>query len=183
MTTPAAFLRAALDPVRLAILGAAVAGPVDVDALADRLGVDRRDVLRGMGKLREAGLLREDSSLAIDELQRVAGGLPQAEAAGGAILEGPWHADEAQVLGRFFSGDRLTSIPSQRSKRRVVLERLAQEFEVGTRYPEKHVNLMLQKFHADYAALRRYLVDEGFLTRADGVYWRTGGRFEPLAGG
>jgi hypothetical protein len=24
--------------------------------------------------------------------------------------------------------------------------------------------------------LRRYLVDEGFLTRADGVYWRTGGR-------
>jgi hypothetical protein len=31
-------------------------------------------------------------------------------------------------------------------------------------------------FHADYAALRRHLVDEGLVTRADGVYWRTGGR-------
>ena len=30
-------------------------------------------------------------------------------------------------------------------------------------------------FFADYAALRRYLVDEGFLARAEGSYWRTGG--------
>ena len=30
--------------------------------------------------------------------------------------------------------------------------------------------------YPDYATLRRYLVDEGLLTRADGVYWRTGGR-------
>jgi hypothetical protein len=35
---------------------------------------------------------------------------------------------------------------------------------------------MLQLFHPDFAALRRYLVDEGFLTREDGVYWRSGGR-------
>lgn len=35
---------------------------------------------------------------------------------------------------------------------------------------------MLQMYHPDHAALRRYLVDEGFMTRADGVYWRTGGR-------
>jgi hypothetical protein len=35
---------------------------------------------------------------------------------------------------------------------------------------------MLQMYHPDHAALRRHLVDEGFLTRADGVYWRTGGR-------
>jgi hypothetical protein len=34
----------------------------------------------------------------------------------------------------------------------------------------------LQLFHPDFAALRRYLVDEGFLTREDGVYWRSGGR-------
>ncbi len=30
--------------------------------------------------------------------------------------------------------------------------------------------------YPDYATLRRCLVDEGLLTRADGVYWRTGGR-------
>ena len=30
----------------------------------------------------------------------------------------------------------------------------------------------------DYAALRRYLVDEGFLTREGGIYWRSGGTVE-----
>jgi hypothetical protein len=60
----------------------------------------------------------------------------------------------------------------------VVLERLAHEFEVGLRYSEMEVNSILQTFHPDYAALRRYLVDEGFLSRADGSYWRTGGRVE-----
>ena len=33
----------------------------------------------------------------------------------------------------------------------------------------------LRAFHPDTAALRRYLVDEGFLTREHNVYWRTGG--------
>lgn len=80
--------------------------------------------------------------------------------------------------GRFFSGRRLTSIPGARSKRLIVLERLAQEFEPGLRYSEPEVNFTLQLWHADYASLRRYLVDEAFLTRAEGVYWRTGGRYD-----
>jgi len=37
---------------------------------------------------------------------------------------------------------------------------------------------VLRAFWPDYAALRRYLVDEGFLDRADGVYWRAGGTVE-----
>ncbi len=41
----------------------------------------------------------------------------------------------------------------------------------------EEVNFTLQLFYADYATLRRYLVDEEFMTRADGVYWRSGGRF------
>jgi hypothetical protein len=35
---------------------------------------------------------------------------------------------------------------------------------------------VLRRFHPDVAALRRYLVDEGFLDREAGVYWRAGGR-------
>lgn len=58
---------------------------------------------------------------------------------------------------------------------------LAQDFEPGTRYSEKQVNLILGKRYADTAALRRYLVDEGFLDREGGAgrYWRTGGTFLP----
>ncbi len=37
---------------------------------------------------------------------------------------------------------------------------------------------MLSSFHPDFAALRRYLVENGFLTREDSVYWRSGGTFE-----
>jgi hypothetical protein len=73
---------------------------------------------------------------------------------------------------------RLTSIPAQRSKRLVVLHHLLRVFEPGVRYPEREVNALLAVWHPDVAALRRYLVDEGLLTREAGVYWRTGGYVE-----
>jgi hypothetical protein len=39
-------------------------------------------------------------------------------------------------------------------------------------YPEKEVNQRLALFHPDVAALRRYMVDEGLMTRAAGEYRR-----------
>jgi hypothetical protein len=36
----------------------------------------------------------------------------------------------------------------------------------------------LLAYHPDYAALRRYLVEEDFLARENGVYWRAGGSVE-----
>lgn len=39
------------------------------------------------------------------------------------------------------------------------------------------MNLLLGMAHPDVAALRRHLVDEGFLERRDGFYWRAGGTF------
>jgi hypothetical protein len=83
--------------------------------------------------------------------------------------------DDARILRRYFRGGRLTQIPSQRARRRVVLDRLAQEFNVGSRYSERQVNAILRRFHEDVASLRRFLVDEGFLDRASGEYWRSGG--------
>jgi hypothetical protein len=83
--------------------------------------------------------------------------------------------DDARILRRYFRGGRLTQIPSQRARRRVVLDRLAQEFDVGSRYSERQVNAILRRFHEDVASLRRFLVDEGFLDRAGGEYWRSGG--------
>jgi hypothetical protein len=87
---------------------------------------------------------------------------------------------ERRVLSRFFVGRTLKTIPAGRTKRRVVLERLALEFEIGRHYPEAAVNDVLRAFHPDVAALRRYLVDEGLLDRAEGMYWRSGGRTDPF---
>lgn len=82
------------------------------------------------------------------------------------------------TLARFLTPDgRLHTIPAKQSKRLVVLDHLAQSFEPGRVYPERQVDEVLKGFHDDHAALRRYLVDEGFLTREDGHYWRSGGTF------
>lgn len=70
---------------------------------------------------------------------------------------------------------RITAVPAKRSRRMVLLDHIAQLFEVGVRYRESDVNQILRNVHDDYAMLRRYLVDEGFLSRDHGVYWRTGG--------
>jgi hypothetical protein len=87
-------------------------------------------------------------------------------------------AEQAAVLRNFMKGGRLHSIPAAAGKRRVVLDFLAGRFEPGRIYPETDVNFMLMKLHPDAAALRRYLVDDGFLERRDGFYWRSGGTFE-----
>jgi hypothetical protein len=83
---------------------------------------------------------------------------------------------DEQVLQNFLTADgRLHTMPTKRSKRLVVLDHIAQSFELGQTYPEADVNEILSRFHPDFAALRRYLVDEQFLTREAGSYWRTGG--------
>ncbi|EWT00456.1 transcriptional regulator [Intrasporangium oryzae NRRL B-24470] len=84
--------------------------------------------------------------------------------------------DRDAVLRSFLDEDgSLRSIPTKIRKRLVVLDHLAQEFEPGERYDETAVNNRLRAFHPDIAAPRRYLVEEGFLDRADGFYWRAGG--------
>jgi hypothetical protein len=79
------------------------------------------------------------------------------------------------VLRAFVTDGRLVALPAKHAKRMVILDWLAQLFEPGVTYSEASVNLILGRCHADTAALRRYLVDEGFLDRADGRYWRSGG--------
>ncbi len=83
---------------------------------------------------------------------------------------------DADVLANSLRPDgTLHTIPTKRAKLLVVLDHLAQFFEPGRRYPESEVNEIVEGFHPDYAALRRYLVDDQFLTRERGIYWRSGG--------
>ena len=94
------------------------------------------------------------------------------------LPQGGGAPEQAEVLRNFLVDGRLTSIPAQKTKRRVVLDFLSQQFEPGKAYPERDVNMKLGLYHRDYAALRRYLVDEEFLERRDAFYWRTGGSFD-----
>jgi hypothetical protein len=115
------------------------------------------------------------------------GGYPSGERQRPGSSTAPGSRDDA-VLRRFIHNGRLLAMPAARGKRLVVLDYLAGLFEPGRRYPEPEVNELLARFHPDYALLRRYLVDDGFLDRADEaapggsrtvkVYWRSGGTIE-----
>lgn len=84
--------------------------------------------------------------------------------------------DDSETLRRFFSPEgRLHTMPTRHVKRQVVLDHIAQRFELGVTYPEREVDAILKEIHEDHAALRRYLVEDGFLTREANVYWRSGG--------
>lgn len=170
------FARICLDPVRLAALGRGVEGSLTVDSLSNALGITSREALETIGNLRVAKLIDGDGNLVMETLHEIASTLSKPLAASAEITAGDWSEPETKILETFFTGDRLREIPTQHAKRRVVLERLAQEFEPGARYDEGTVSERLAAYHDDYAALRRYLVDEGILTRAEGMYWRSGGR-------
>src|SRR4030088_10963 len=82
---------------------------------------------------------------------------------------------DARVRENFVdAADRLVSIPVQRSKRMAILRWLVEEFQPGRQYTEAEVNQTISRHHPDFAALRRYMVDEELMQRHRGIYWRTG---------
>lgn len=80
-----------------------------------------------------------------------------------------------QVLRNHTRDGRIVSMPAKWSRRLVLLDVVAQDFEPGATYDEAEVNARLRPWWDDVAALRRYLVDAGLLAREDGRYWRSGG--------
>jgi hypothetical protein len=83
------------------------------------------------------------------------------------------------LLRAFTGSGMIQAMPAKQSRRLLLLDAVAQAFEPGVRYPERQVSLFLGAIYADYAALRRYLVDEGLLSRGNGEYWRSGGTVLP----
>lgn len=168
------------DPHRLKVVSALALGAVSLADLRRDTGLDTRAVSRAVQRLCDAGLVVRSGAgehWLVAEAFRTAA---RAEAQRHAPSDE--HGDatraEAKVLRAFVRDGRLVSIPSSTTKRLVVLEWLAQQFDPGRRYREPMVNLILGRFHADTATLRRYLVDYGFMSREAGEYWRSGGRVD-----
>jgi hypothetical protein len=185
------------EPDRLRALAAVALGAETLAEVTERTGMEPRAAARALSRLTAGGLLDGETGkgyrVRAEALRTAA--IPPAEAAEAAGPDAaaapagpPPGSPEADVLRRFVHNGRLLSMPAAHGKRLVVLDYLAGLFEPGRRYPESEVNELLGAFHPDYAMLRRYLVDDGFLDRADEpapsgsrsvkLYWRTGGSFE-----
>jgi hypothetical protein len=80
---------------------------------------------------------------------------------------------EEKVVRAFFRDDRLVSLPARAGKRELLLRVIVDRaFPEDRDYEEREVNMRLALLHPDVAALRRYLVDAGLMTRDAGIYRR-----------
>jgi hypothetical protein len=170
-TTAMDLVRLLLDEDRLRILGLVGREPCTEQMLAAVLAVKPNALMRHVRQLRQAGLVavvvnddQELYTLDVAAIQRAKRALfaPTADA--------PPVDDAAKTLAVFVHDGRIRHMPTHPDKLRVVLAWLAGQFEAGRDYTEAEVNDLLSRHHEDFALWRRYLVDEGWMTRQRGIY-------------
>lgn len=172
-------VRVLAEPARLKVFAALVLGARTPAEVGSAAGLEVREVMTGLRKLAEAGLVELTADRA-EPVERAFGDLVR-QTTVAEPQEDIGYADArvATVLRTFVRDGRLIGLPAQRRRRLIVLEHLVQAFEPGVDYPEREVNAVLidraGASGVDHVSLRRYLIDEDLLHREDGVYRRSGG--------
>lgn len=174
--------KALADSNRLKIIGLLAQQPYSVEELAAMLDLKASTVSHHLSKLSKAGLVsaRAEGYYSVyhlneQALEATTKRIFSSEQAAASIEDVDLDAYDRKVLADYSTPDgRLKTIPAQRKKLDAVLRYVVQSFEPGVRYPEKAVNDILARFHADTASLRRELVGSKLLERegGGGEYWR-----------
>ncbi len=162
------------DADRRRVIAAVELGAGSLDDIVASTGLPEFRVAKALGKLVDAGLVSADGSFAIagDAISHAA---RQALQRPSSTEHSAEPSAVRKVLDAFVRDGRIIGMPASSSKRRVVLDWLARRFEPGRRYAEEELTVMLGGHAEDAVTLRRYLIDEAFLDRHAGVYWRSGG--------
>ncbi|KAF0822556.1 DUF2087 domain-containing protein [Cytobacillus firmus] len=84
--------------------------------------------------------------------------------------------EKEKILNKYFpegTGVPLVKFPPREKQRLILLREIAGRLKVEHKYGEKELNEALKAIYEDYALIRRYLIDYGFLDRKpDGSeYW------------
>lgn len=164
------------DPRRLQVLSAVALGSSSTDQVARTIGVPARRVTEALHQLTGAGLVVSDEGelrIGYDTLRELAAAAST--------------ADHTGDLAPFVEGRRLRSLPAGRERRWNVLAHVATHaLEIGRDYPERELVEQLAPWCAggdvDTSALRRYLVEEGLVSRGGGIY-RLGSDGPPMSPG
>jgi predicted transcriptional regulator len=186
-------IRALADENRLLLLSWLHQGEMNVGTLATRLNLSEPTVSHHLTKLREAGFvtLRADGTQriyrinasgmtalkrALDQIPTLVLEQPASDDSWIDALPAEFSADDRQQLREMTHDGRLKQLPNLRTKRQkayLVLRWLASRFAPEVRYTEKQVNAVLKSVHDDFASLRRYLIEFGYMRRErdGGAYW------------
>ncbi|WP_301108311.1 DUF2087 domain-containing protein [Sporosarcina sp.] len=84
--------------------------------------------------------------------------------------------EQHETIEKFFpkgSDGTLKKFPPKEKQRLIVLREIAKQFDSNSTYSEREINNVLDGIYEDYVLIRRYLIEYGFLDRAqDGSsYW------------
>ncbi|WP_078381530.1 DUF2087 domain-containing protein [Sutcliffiella halmapala] len=84
--------------------------------------------------------------------------------------------EQAEVVNKFFPGglqEGLKKFPLKEKQRLIILREIIKLINSERTYTERELNELLKTVYADYAIIRRYLIEYGFLDRkSDGSqYW------------
>lgn len=85
-------------------------------------------------------------------------------------------AEEEKIIKSSFeslSPLKLKLLSSKEKKKIVILRKISEQFDSDLKYSEKEINTILKPIYDDYATIRRYLIEYGFLDRTNDCkeYW------------
>jgi DNA-binding transcriptional ArsR family regulator len=174
------FLKALADESRLKILSILANQECSVEELAVLLQLKEPTVSHHLARLKEVHLvtMRPEGNTRLYQLdsgtlQSVSQDILTPDNIASWVEDVDIEAWESKILQTYIEGERLKEIPTSRKKRLVILNWLANKFEVGVRYPERMIDNILKRYHHDFVNLKRELIDNQLMRRENELYWRS----------
>lgn len=166
------------DKSRLMILKSLCEEPMYVERMASRLNLSAPTVSFHLKKLMDAGMVRSQKeqyymmySINEDILKSRIIDIIKEESSEKDIQEQREEEYRKKVIDSFFEYGKLTSIPVQQKKEKIVLQEIAKSFEKGKEYTEREVNIMIADFNDDFCTIRKDMVSFELLQRDGMKYW------------
>jgi hypothetical protein len=173
------FFKVLSNESRLKIIGLLANEERSVGELAEILGVKEPTVSHHLALMKELNLVdvRAEGNVRIYQLNEQAletmnKDIFSQDNLATLVDHNAEDAWDQKVLRTYVQDGRITQIPSKYKKRLVILKWLVAKFEMGVRYTEAELSEALQAYHPDYAALRRYFIENKLMQRDKGIYWR-----------
>jgi Uncharacterized protein conserved in bacteria len=81
--------------------------------------------------------------------------------------------ERQKIINSYFKGKELKTFPASEKKKIVILQQIIKNFDSRKKYSEKEVNDVLKTIFEDFATIRRYLIEYGFMDRKTDCteYW------------
>lgn len=171
-------IKALADSSRIMLMNSLIKEPQCVEELAKRMKLAVSTVSFHLKKLEMAQLVRKEKDqyymmyfANLDFLEMTLGELIRVDGINENEQDERLRKYRNGVLKAFFRNGRITHLPVQKKKRRIVLEEILSRFSVGRRYSEKDVNEIISKVYEDYCTVRREFIYEKMMRRENQYYW------------